>query len=288
MDLSLYNMEMNIKKIFGVERGINGAPPWITSALSLPDERILLADSNNCRILLYDEDGNLLHTIPLDGNPRDVVLLDKDQIVMTLPNELMIQFFNLGKMKVTKTVHVGYECFGITRIGELLVTACGTHLITLDIDGTILKITVIQDNSARYICSDENKYVYFTGWKTDTIHSISPNGKYSIMHADSSLKYCRALVIQDQSLLVVGRWTHSICRFSLDGEQKETVLSKSDGLEMPVALTLSKNNQNKFLITNNNGKSVMICEMVYPSEENSKLEDGEEPEKNDEEKSESL
>jgi hypothetical protein len=104
------------------------------------------------------------------------------------------------------------------------------------------------------------------------------------MHADSSLKYCRALVIHDESLLVVGRWTHNIVRFELDGEQKETVFSKSDGLEMPVALTLSINKPNRFLITNNNGKSVMICEMANPLEENS-LEEEKEPGENDDEKS---
>lgn len=263
-------MEINIQKIFGVKRGSYGASPWITSVVCLPDDRIILADSGNPRILLYDQDGNLLNEISLQGKPRDMALLDDNQLVMTFPNQLMIQFLHLEKLKVTKIVHIGYECFGITRVGDKLVVTCGTHLATLDIEGNLLDTTPTRNRSTRYICSDDRHNIYFTGWEFDSIHCISSSGAYSIIPADSSLRYCRALVVQDDSLLVVGRWSHNICRFTLGGEQKEAIVTKADGLDVPVALALSANKPNSFLITNNNGRSVVIFEMVDPSEKEEK------------------
>lgn len=258
-------MEIEIRKIFGVKRGSNDKSPWITGALCLHDDRVILADSNNPRILLYDGEGSLLNEISLLGNPRDVVLLENSQLVMTLPNELMIQFLDLETFKVTKTVHVGYECFGITLVGKKLVVACGTHLTTLDVNGEILNTTPIRDCSARYICGDDNENLYFTGWNTDAIHCISTYGTYSIMPGNALLKFCRGLVVLNESLFVVGRWSNNIVRFSLNGDHKEPILTKADGLDVPVALTLSRNNTNKFLVTNNNGRSVVICEMVDPA-----------------------
>lgn len=263
-------MEINIQKIFGVKRGSNGASPWITSVVCLRDDRIILADSGNPRILLYDQEGNLLNEISLHGKPRDMVLLDDSQLVMTFPNLLMIQFLHVEDLKVTKTVHIGYECFGITRVGDRMVVTCGTHLATLDIEGNLLDTIPTRNRSARYICSDDRQNIYFTGWEFDSIHCISPSGAYSIIPADSSLRYCRGLVIHDDSLLVVGRWSHNICRFTLDGEQRGAIVTKADGLDVPIALALSANKPNTFLITNNNGRSVVICKMVDPSEKEEK------------------
>lgn len=265
-----YGMEINIQKIFGVKRGSNGASPWITSVVCLPDDRIILADSGNPRILLYDQEGNLLNEISLHGKPRDMVLLDDHQLVMTFPNLLMIQFLHLEELKVTKTAHIGYECFGITRVADKLIVTCGTHLATLDVEGNLLGTTPTRNRSARYICSDDRHNIYFTGWEFDAIHCISSSGAYSIIPADSSLKYCRALVVHDDSLLVVGRWSHNICRFTLDGEQREAIVTKADGLDVPIALALSANKPNTFLITNNNGRSVVICEIVDPSDKEEK------------------
>ena len=260
-------MEVEIKKIFPAKRPDDGRHPWITAALYLEDGRIFLTDYNNPRMLVYDEDGVLLTEILLIGNPRDLTRLGNDTVIMTLPDELMLQTVHLETMKAKLTIHVGYECSGITSKDEKLFLACGKHITVMNINGQILHTMKIRDGNAIYICCDGNDKLFYTGYRNDKLYCINLDGIILFVFESIDLKFCRGVTLDSEgNALVAGRWTHNVFSITPEGEFKEEHMNRQDGLDFPLYLTYRDKSSSKFLVLNNNGKNVMMCQTIDEEE----------------------
>ncbi|KAK3086380.1 hypothetical protein FSP39_017633 [Pinctada imbricata] len=253
--------EVDTKKIFPAQRPDFGRTPWITGALYLEDGRILIADYNNARMFVHDEDGVLLKEILLSGNPRDLTRFRQDLVVLTLPNEIMLQTLDIDTLKLKDGIHVGYECYGITTYDERLVMACGKHLTIMNASWEITETKKIKYGDAVYISSDEMGKLYYTGYKTDALYCVNMDGVLIFAFTSLDLKFCRGISIDyEGNVLVIGRWSHNILVISPEGILKEELMNLSDGLDYPLNVTYRKDSHSKFLILNNNGKNIMICE----------------------------
>ncbi|CAC5364125.1 unnamed protein product [Mytilus coruscus] len=83
----LHETRTEIKHDFIVPRSDRNAA--ITGGVFLSDGRIVLADNNNKRLLIYNENGTVFVEVKLNGKPWDVTEVGLNKAALTLPSDRM-------------------------------------------------------------------------------------------------------------------------------------------------------------------------------------------------------
>ena len=157
----------------------------LSSVLFLSDKRILLADQNNQKIKLFEDNGSLIYEQAFTTWPRDFTELGNNKVAVTLPKERKIEIFYLGdKLKNLETIRMMDECWGITYSNNALIVGCigpdKGNIKLLTLDGVEID-TIEDDPSGRrlfiktnYVTTNVNgKEVYITDRTKDTVVAIA-------------------------------------------------------------------------------------------------------------------
>ena len=156
----------------------------LSAILFLSDNRLLLADQNNQKIKLFQDDGTLTYEQSFTTWPRDFTEIGDNKIAVTLPKERKIEIFYLGdKLKNLETIRLMDECWGITYSNKHLIVGCIRHdkgcLKFLTLDGA--EVDSIEDDSegrrlfikTNYVTINANgKEIYITDRTKDTVVAL--------------------------------------------------------------------------------------------------------------------
>ena len=95
--------------------------PAITGIMTLNEDKFIVADYSNCRLTLLNEAFNFQDSIKCPSVPWDVVEVDNNEAVVTLPYDKKLQYFTLAStVKAGKRLQLSSEVYGIKVLTQTI------------------------------------------------------------------------------------------------------------------------------------------------------------------------
>jgi hypothetical protein len=75
------------------------------------DDHLLLCNYRSTDVMVLSDDGKQLNDIDLEGRPRGIVVVpDKEEAIVTLPDKNFIQIINTSTMRAEQKIKVPITC----------------------------------------------------------------------------------------------------------------------------------------------------------------------------------
>ena len=222
------------------------------------DDHLLLCNRWSTDVMVLSDDGKQLNDIDLEGKPWEIVVVpDKEEAIVTLPNKNFIQIINTSTMRAEQKIMVPVGCFGITLIDNDIVLGNRGVIYIINREGERLNtIKVGKGNMFSLYCGKE-KTLYCCDTSNDMLYGINQDG--TILFLFSSGDFGRPIcvaVAANGNVYVIAYQSHNVHCFTPDGKHKGIMLKKEDGLNKPYVIAFS-NKSSKVFIVNHMEKSVL-------------------------------
>ncbi|CAC5423749.1 unnamed protein product [Mytilus coruscus] len=227
----------------------------ITGIDMFDDGIIVLADNQllNKRLVIMNQEGELIKTVPLEGQCYDVAVIDKDTVATTLFVKKKVVIVDVNSSKLQRTISTKDYCYGIISTGEkLLVSLYNKTIQFFDLSGNALSTLLTADIS--FHCSVLNNKLYYTTHNSDAVYSDDLKGnvcwKFDFQKLDFPIG-----IINDASknVFVVCNESNQLVVVGEDGKQSRILLTKEKGLHKPRAIHYNRKS-NTLLVFNVSGK----------------------------------
>jgi DNA-binding beta-propeller fold protein YncE len=95
---------------------------YVTGIGVTRDDHLWLCNRWSTDVVVLSDDGKQLNNIGLEGRPwRIVVVPDKEEAIVTLPDKNFIQIINTSTIRAEQKIMVPVKCYGITVIDNDIV-----------------------------------------------------------------------------------------------------------------------------------------------------------------------
>ncbi|XP_052082872.1 E3 ubiquitin-protein ligase TRIM71-like isoform X1 [Mytilus californianus] len=227
----------------------------ITGIDMFDDGRIVLADSQqlNKRLVIMNQKGGLIKTVPVVEKCFDVAVIDKDTVATTLTYERKVIIVDINLSKVQRTLPMKDNCYGIINTGEQFVVSLWNKTIQFfDLSGKTLSTLSTADYS--FHCSVLNDKLYYTTFTSDAVYSTELNGEIC-WKFDCQKSADPTGIINDASgnIFIACLGSNQLMVVGRDGEKSRVLLTEKDGLQKPIALHYNRKT-NILLVCNRSGK----------------------------------
>ncbi|XP_052083278.1 E3 ubiquitin-protein ligase TRIM22-like [Mytilus californianus] len=229
----------------------------ISGCVILPNGHLLIANNTQEKYLIvYSDTGEHIRDIPVSARPFDITVIDSNRIVVTYTDTKFIEIMNSNSFNVEKRIKLKNSCFGISiEDGRLYITR-GNTIHILDLSGTQLETLKVKSDSALYITTSRDR-IFYTDCANNSVHCCSLEGE-DVWQFNSESIACPYDVAVDNynNVYVVGFSSNNLTIIQQDGKDSKTLLTESDGLDMPSTVYYGKEKRT-LLICNENGKVVL-------------------------------
>lgn len=251
----------------------------ITGCTVLEDGRIVLADMYNQSLKLFGTDTKLAAHSKLSAEPWDITAVGSDLVVITLPHEKKLQFFQIGKTQLSPKHKIGptatksSQFYGVDFYQDKLYVTCPKDdpqsVKILDLQGKELS-TISSVPRERNLFSDP---LYLTVSHNGKIMYISDSGNNTIvglqLDGDSQVrtfhepenKPMGGLVVQtDGNMYVCGFKTKTVMNLTRNCKFVSNLIGKESGLKKPQALCYIPMQQ-QLLVTMQQSDNVKVFQL---------------------------
>jgi hypothetical protein len=209
---------------------------YITGATFLFDGRVVLADESNKCVKLFGADFKPLTAISLESSPRDITTISHSEVCATLPNEKLIQMFQIGpkELERTKSFGLDMECYGITfHETDLYVTSgwsTDREIHVIKPTGEFIKKIKLPKGVFRYplyITIDPKSQIIYVSDYINGIIGVTMDGKILNQYRDEDIgTYYKGVTLTTTGQIYVCTWQQNgVQRVHTDGKGLETVLT---------------------------------------------------------------
>ena len=138
----------------------------VTGICSMPDGKVLIADSNNCKVKLFDVGGGSKAYLSLPSDPWDVDSIGECEAVVSLPNAMCL--FTLiidNTVEAGRRIDVDKKCYGVVFSNMEFIVACGSDVRIYSYNGEFI-VRILKDKKSfipnprsigsnfKYLCVD--------------------------------------------------------------------------------------------------------------------------------------
>lgn len=239
--------------------------PLITGCTFLGRGELVLCDHGNCKLILLNSDVtselDFMRFYPY--RPWDVSAVNKNIVAVTVPSNRTLRFIQIYPSLCTiDTVRFDKKCFGVAVAVTKIYVTCHQEdfttgdVIELDINGNFIRRISCEENSFRslfswpyYVATNgDGSVLYVSDWKTNTIISLSPNGKILFQYKSNVLenlvglgldKVAGLYVDTKGNVIVCGSGSDKIQIISATDKKPKTLLKSADGLNKPHSVAYS-------------------------------------------------
>ena len=226
---------------------------WITGMAITNDGRRLLVYWNNNKVKLFSQDMKLLSSLSLSAPWNIAVISDKEAVVTTANESLVLLGISGSKMSINDTTRVSYDVDGISKYGEkLAVTSHSPEPASVKLIDKTGRVnwSVSTDDQGQslfsnpwYVTSDiERNTVTVTDWGNNTLTVL--NGDTGDVIKRRSVKdKCPLGVTTGPSgnIYVCYKYTRKVAELTGDLAEERILLSQQDGLgDGPLAIAYDK------------------------------------------------
>lgn len=251
----------------------------ITGSCVMDDGRIVLADMHNESLKVVDSKFNMLTQTKLSAEPWDLCVVNKDQIVVSLPRENKLQFFiisstiqplrKIGNVPSTK----GSQYYGVVCLFDKLYVTCPKDEIPnikiLDMQGAQLQmicpmlpeqslfadplyIAVKYDGCLIYVSDSGNNSIISLEVKHEWKHVT-----YSIPNNVPPAGIC---VQSEGDVYFCGLKSNTIQVLTAQGEFRDELVGSEGGLLNPQSISYSSRDR-RFIVTMQKSDNVTVFQV---------------------------
>ena len=214
------------------------------------DDHLLLCNWWSTDVMVLSDDGKQLNDIGLEGEPWGIVVVpDKKEAIVTLPNKNFIQIINTSTMRAEQKIMVPVECYGITLIDNDIVLGNRGVIYIINREGQLLKTIKVGKGIMFSLYCGKEKTLYCCDAHNDTLYGIKQNG--TILFSFSSRDFRGPVCVAadaNANLYVTAYISNNLHCFTPDGKPNGIMLKKEDRLDQPYAIAFSKKSSKVFIV----------------------------------------
>ena len=222
------------------------------------DDHLLLCNECSTDVMVLSDDGKQLNDIGLEGKPWGIVVVpDKEEAIVTLPDKKCIQIINTSTMRAEQKIKVPVECYGITLIDNDIVLGSKGAIYIINREGQHRNTIKVGKDYIYSLYCGKDKTLYCCEADNDKFYGIKQDG--TIMFSFSSGDFRGPIGVAaaaNGNLYVIAYISNNLHCFTPDGKHKGIMLKKEDGLNTPRVIAFS-NKSSKVFIVNYMEKSVL-------------------------------
>jgi DNA-binding beta-propeller fold protein YncE len=230
---------------------------FITDIGVTRDDHVLLCNWRSNDVMVLSNDGKQLNDIGLEGNPsRIVVVPDKEEAIVTLPDNNFIQIINTSTMKAEQKIMVPVNCVGITVIDNDIVLGNRGVIYIINREGERLKTIKVGKGTVYSLYCGKDNTLYCCDADNHTIYGIKQDGKILFTFTSDNFRNpIGVAAAANGNLYVTASVSNNVHCFTPGGKHKGIML-KEDGLNKPYVIAFSKKSSKVFIV-NHQEKSVL-------------------------------
>ena len=230
----------------------------------LPDGKLVFAESEGKRLLMFSNNGNYEKDIVrFSGKPFEVSCTGENIVAVTIYNKHEIVFVNVITNIITNTVDIGYHCYGtnfnMNRLAiRVIQQPTSSQIVYLDPKGKLIdRVNIPSANSAHISLRDVT--IKCTDWKANTIYSYTLTGQQIWTFKDENvLRVPEGIALdKNRNVYVAGNETNNVVVLSPDGKNCKEILTQSDGLNKPYSLRINID-RDELLVCNERGPAFLF------------------------------
>jgi DNA-binding beta-propeller fold protein YncE len=224
---------------------------------------VLLADCiGEKQLMQHNSDGKHVKDIQLSNEQYDLTTIDSQHIAVTYGVEGYIEIINIITDEVETIIKTGDRCLGISYFDGKLYTVVGWQAILVtDLCGKTLTTIELYTDHAGCIATNKDGIVY-SDFVNNTVTYCTFEGKRIWEFRSESVSFPRGLAFDNnQNVFVAGSDSNNVTIISRDGKTSRTVLTESNGLEYPRAVSFDKRH-GLLLVCNVGNKKAAIFEVI--------------------------
>ena len=221
------------------------------------DNKLLLCnrESSHQKVYIYKDYKTYEDEISFTSQPWCITVVPcTDKAVVTLPDELSIQFINTTNNSKDNKIKIGELCRGVTAVKDKIYIGGKNKVLILNTDGSrVREITTDGGYNYNLLYNERNDQLL-----------LRQKGRLCCINLDGHVIYrynisgALGLAVDQQGhVYISGRDSQDIHRLSPDGTLRDIVISKHDGVDKPWGITFN-NDFTKLFIINRGGKTVLV------------------------------
>ena len=264
----MLEMKIQSSSCVDVQSSDNEEEIFITGCAFMPNGHVVLCNFLNHTIILLDGSFSVTGDLRLPSAPSDVSVIDRSNIIVTLPDTAQLQYIQVfPDRKTGRSIQLDKKCWGIDVSGEEIYISCHNdpgegEIRVLDLNGQLKrKISVSQDGSFRFTnpyylaVSTSRKKIFVSDDSTYIVTCMTLNGDIIYQYQDNDLRSPGGLVVDTgDNVFVCGYATNTIHVITSDGRKSYTL--DCDEIERPSSMTFRDNDS--MLIVGCNSQSPLI------------------------------
>ena len=221
--------------------------PSITGCTVLSSGHIFFCDYFNLKLKILDTTLVLQDTLTLPDHPQDVSAVDDNNVIVTLPWKMQLQYIQvLPHMKAMRVIQLDKKCWGAKVSGDEIYTTCHNNpgkgeVRILDLNGNIKRrLGIKQDGSFMFTApfhitvSQSGRKIFISDYNTASVTCMAGDGNINYRYKHDDLTFPRGLFVDaGDNVLVCGESSGTVQVITADGSKHETLLSSSDLQQEP-------------------------------------------------------
>jgi uncharacterized protein YjiK len=232
----------------------------ISGCTILPDGQILIADCRAKRQLMqYGKQGASYLAIPVSGNPFDLTLMDTERVGISYGDAGYIEILNISTRKVEKRIELDDCCCGISYHDEKLYVVVDNHgIAVVNLEGNVINTIDLTDVADVEKITFKRDRIYYVNFQKDIVKCCTLAGDEIWSFHDDSVKQALGIAVDSNgNVFVAGTLSNNLIVISRDGKTSKTLLTVSDGLDIPRAICYSE--VQKLLLVCNESNRQVFC-----------------------------
>ncbi|KAH3791875.1 hypothetical protein DPMN_145366 [Dreissena polymorpha] len=216
----------------------------IRGICSLPSGQVIVADSNNTRVKMFDKYYNLSSLCDVSGFPWDICLISSSEVAVTLDSD-GVQFMSVsnGQLANGRKLQLPHNAVGIAHHHGALYITSNSALYHYTLNGTLVK-KLYEDGGGYltvYKCavSPAVERIYVTNFSQHTLITLATDGTLISTFTDPELRNPEGVCVTTSGQVIVcGCVSHTVIQVDHEGRKKQaTLLAKKDGMTSPLSIS---------------------------------------------------
>ena len=231
---------------------------FITGIGVTRDDHLLLCNMWSTDVMVLSHDGKQLNNIGLEGSPsRIVVVPNKEEAIVTLPDKNFVQIINTSTMRAEQKIMVPVNCYGLTLIDNDIVLGNRGEIYIINREGQRLNTIKVGEGTMYSLYCGKDKTLYCCGADNHKFYGIKQDGTTLFSFSSGDFRGPISVAADaNGNLYVTAYQSHNVHCFTPDGKHNGIMLKKEDGLNAPYGIAFSKR-FSKVFIVNKQEESVL-------------------------------
>jgi DNA-binding beta-propeller fold protein YncE len=214
------------------------------------DDHLLLCNWYSTDVIVLSDDGKQLYDIDLEGKPWGIVVVpDKEEAIVTLPDKNFMQIMNTSTMTAEQKIKVPIECHGITLIDNDIVLGNEGVIYIINRKGKRLKTIKFEKGIMYSLYCGKDKTLYCCDADNYKLYGIKQDGTILFSFTSRDFRGPIGVAAAANENVYVTAWSsNNVQCFTPEGKHKGIMLKKEGGLNEPYGIASSKKYYKVFIV----------------------------------------